>query len=81
MTDGKTAQPGTANVEGVTGGSIIGVLAGGPGAPTSMSSIDDIRVTDASIQLFDEANDAIWNIPKAQLAFRRMPSRRTCASR
>jgi len=70
VTDGKTGQ----EVQGVTGDSLIGVLAGGDtGAMTSMSSIDDIRVSEASIQLFDEANDAIWNIPEARLAFRRMP--------
>ncbi|HUR42627.1 MAG TPA: AsmA-like C-terminal domain-containing protein [Aestuariivirga sp.] len=75
VTDGKGGQqvPGAADVTGVTGTSLIGVLAGGPGTATSMSSIDDIRITDASIQLFDEANDAVWNIPEAQLAFRRMP--------
>ncbi len=68
--DGKTGQ----EVQGVTGDSLIAVLAGGDtGASTSMSSIDDIRVSEASIQLFDEANDAIWNIPDARLAFRRMP--------
>ncbi len=69
-TDGKAGQ----EIQGVTGDSLISVLAGGDtGAPTSMSSIDDIRVSEASIQLFDEANDAIWNIPEARLAFRRMP--------
>ncbi|MBC8038334.1 MAG: AsmA-like C-terminal domain-containing protein [Rhizobiales bacterium] len=74
VTNGKTGQQGVPEVEGVTGRSLIAVLAGGDtGAATSMSAIDDIRVSDASIKLFDEANDAIWNIPDAQLAFRRMP--------
>ncbi len=67
--DGKTDQ----RVSGA-GGSLIAVLAGGDGStPTSMSSIEDIRISEASIQLFDEANDAVWNIPDARLAFRRMP--------
>ncbi len=76
VSDGKTGQEaaGSAGVQGVTGGSLIEVLAGGDtGASTSMSSIEDIRVSEASIKLFDEANDAIWNIPDARLAFRRMP--------
>jgi hypothetical protein len=76
VADGKSGQQGPIEIEGVTGGSIIAVLAGAEGdtnAVTSMSAIDNIRITDASIQLFDEANDAIWNIPDAQLAFRRMP--------
>ena len=41
---------------------------GGP-----INSIATIRIADAEIRFYDEANDAIWNIPKAELVFQRMP--------
>jgi hypothetical protein len=56
------------------GAAIIEVLSGAPGeASGSMSSIETIRIADARIRFYDEANDAIWNIPKAELVFQRMP--------
>ncbi len=57
------------------GGTIIQVLSGDPGAAGggSMSSIETIRVADAEIRFYDEANDAIWHIPSAELVFQRMP--------
>ncbi|HUR43322.1 MAG TPA: DUF3971 domain-containing protein, partial [Aestuariivirga sp.] len=73
---GQTAAEGKTSADtvvGVTGDSLIGILAGGDSGSNSMSAIEDIRISGASIQLFDEANDAIWNIPAAELAFRRMP--------
>jgi hypothetical protein len=78
VTEGKTDQqlpePVVESPGGVSGGSLIDILAGGEAAgQTSISSIEDIRITEASIKLFDEANDAIWNAPDAELAFRRMP--------
>ena len=61
-------------VPDIKGGSLIDVLAGNkPEGETGISSIEDIRVSGAAITLFDEANNAIWNAPSAQLAFRRMP--------
>lgn len=41
---------------------------GGGGA-----SLQDIRVSGASIQLFDEANQANWFAPQADLSFKKMP--------
>lgn len=39
----------------------------------SIGSIETIRVADAEIRFYDEANDATWNIPKSELVFQRMP--------
>lgn len=56
------------------GAAIIEVLSGAPdGDEGSMSSIETIRIADARIRFFDVANDAIWNIPRAELVFQRMP--------
>lgn len=57
------------------GGALIEVLSGGDGATggSSISSIETIRVAEAEIRFYDEANDAIWNIPRAELVFQRMP--------
>ncbi len=52
--------------------SLIDILSGN-GAASSVSSLKDIRITDASIQLFDEANQSNWFAPEADLTFRRMP--------
>ena len=35
--------------------------------------VQTIRIADAAIKFYDEANDAIWDVPKAQLVFQRMP--------
>jgi hypothetical protein len=54
--------------------SIIRMLSGDPGEEGStFGSIETIRVADAAIKIYDEANDSIWDVPKADLAFRRMP--------
>ena len=56
------------------GAAIIEILSGDPGGgQSSISSIETIRVADAQIRFYDEANDAIWDIPKAELVFQRMP--------
>ena len=57
------------------GGAIIEILSGTPQTAKggSISSIETIRVADAEIRFYDEANDAIWNIPSAELVFQRMP--------
>ncbi len=52
--------------------SIIDVLSG-QGAGSAVSSLQDIRVTGASIQLFDEANQSNWFAPEADLTFKKMP--------
>jgi hypothetical protein len=53
--------------------SLIRILSGGGKGGGSISSIETIRVADAEIRFYDEANDSIWNIPKAELVFQRMP--------
>jgi hypothetical protein len=66
--DGPMGQPGA-------GAAIIEILSGNPAAEggQAISSIKTIRIADAEIRFYDEANDAIWNIPSAQLVFQRMP--------
>lgn len=39
----------------------------------AMGSIETIRIADAALRIYDEANDSIWEVPKAELVFRRMP--------
>ncbi len=73
---GKSDQPeGPGTVESEThGGWLIDALAGdGKDSAQPISSIEDIRVTEASIRLYDEANDSEWYAPSADLVFRRMP--------
>jgi len=57
------------------GAAIIEILSGSPAADggRSINSIETIRIADAQIRFYDEANDAIWNIPAAELVFQRMP--------
>ena len=58
-----------------TGAALIDILSGSPDAATGkpINSIETIRIADADIRFYDEANDAIWNIPSAELVFQRMP--------
>ena len=73
---GKSDQPeGPGTVESETrGGWLIDALSGGgDNSAQPISSIEDIRVTEASIRLYDEANDSEWYAPGADLVFRRMP--------
>jgi hypothetical protein len=61
-------------VPDIPGGSLIEVLAGSPkDGATGIGNMEDIRVSGASLTLYDEPNNAIWNAPQADLAFRRMP--------
>jgi Protein of unknown function/AsmA-like C-terminal region len=50
---------------------LIDILSGAGSG--SAASLEDIRVTEASIQLFDEANQSNWFAPEADLTFKRMP--------
>ncbi len=45
----------------------------GEGDGAGGASLQDIRVSGASIQLFDEANQANWFAPQADLTFKKMP--------
>ena len=51
--------------------SLIEILSG-TGEGSKATSLEDIRITGASIQLFDEANQANWFAPQADLTFKRM---------
>ena len=42
-------------------------------AASAVSSLEDIRISQASIQLFDEANQSNWFAPEADLTFKKMP--------
>ena len=64
--DGVTASP-TAN-----GAKLIALLDSRDGTET-LSTLQDIRITDASFTLYDEANASNWYAPKADLTFRKMP--------
>jgi len=55
------------------GGTVIDFLSGSEEASAAMASLDAILISDAVIQLVDEVNGTSWNIPKASLAFKRMP--------
>jgi hypothetical protein len=69
--DGKAdRQVPAAEVVPAEAGSIIDILAG-TGPQSALSSLGDIKVTEASIQLLDEANDATWYAPDADLQFKR----------
>lgn len=61
----------TAVLPEATAKSLIDVLSGNGGE--SGTSLEDIRITSASIQLFDEANQANWFAPQADLTFKKMP--------
>src|SRR4029079_1880406 len=53
------------------GSTVIDFLSGA--MPGAMASLDSILVSDAAIQLVDEINSTSLTIPKASLAFKRMP--------
>ena len=59
---------------GVSGTAIIDVLdGGGQASGAAINSIETIRISGAAIKFYDEANDSIWDVPQAELAFQRMP--------
>ncbi len=62
----------TALLPEATAQSLIDVLSGNSGGSRG-TSLQDIRITGASIQLFDEANQANWFAPQADLTFKKMP--------
>jgi hypothetical protein len=40
---------------------------------TAVSTLDTVKISNATLALFDEFNQARWNAPAANLVFRRMP--------
>ena len=74
--NGKSDQETTGPAAGdsIFGGALIAILAGDATAGDApINSVETIRVSGAQIKFYDEANDAIWDAPVAELAFRRMP--------
>lgn len=53
--------------------SLIDILAGTGETGPGIASLDEIEISRASVELYDEINDAIWSAPRADLTFRRMP--------
>lgn len=73
---GKSDQPASDPGQGseVSGDSLVNILSGGGDAgSTSIGSIERIKVSSASIRLYDEANNAVWQAPMAELTFNRKP--------
>ena len=56
-----------------TGGGRILDLLGVRDGKGALANLEDIKITRASLQFFDEANDATWNAPRADMTFRRTP--------
>ena len=54
-----------------SGAALLDILAGD--TEGLLGGIQSIRVSGADISLFDESNDALWNAPGAELAFKKMP--------
>jgi hypothetical protein len=48
------------------------LLSSGEGT-TAVSTLDAVKVSNATLTMFDEFNQASWNAPSANLVFRRMP--------
>ncbi len=70
--DQETAATALQPAGGIT--SLIRILSASDGdASGTISTIQTIRVADAQIKFYDEANDSIWDVPKADLVFQRMP--------
>ena len=57
----------------VSGGRILELLdAGGSGG--SLSRLTEVRLSRAVLNVYDEANDITWQVPRADFAFRRVAS-------
>ena len=64
----------------ISGSRILELLdAGGTGG--SLSKLEEVRISRADLKLYDEANNATWRAPQADLAFRRVPSGFVIASK
>ncbi|NMD08552.1 MAG: hypothetical protein GYA66_11305, partial [Phyllobacteriaceae bacterium] len=56
-----------------TGGSRILDLLGARGNGGALGNLDDIKITRASVNFYDEANGATWVSPRTDMSFRRTP--------
>jgi hypothetical protein len=59
--------------EGTTSGAKLIELLDSRGNQNSVSSLQSIRITQASLNIFDDANAANWYAPSADLTFQKMP--------
>ncbi len=57
----------------VSGAKILELL-DGSGTQGSLSKLEEVRLSRGTLRLYDEANDATWLAPRADLAFRRVAS-------
>ena len=71
MTVGKRSE--TAASPMVSGTKILELLDSG-GENGTLSKLEEVRLSRGSFKLYDEANDATWIAPRADLAFRRVAS-------
>jgi hypothetical protein len=69
-TDGST---GDSNKPLVSGSRIMELLDAG-GKTGSLASLTEVRLSRAVLNVYDEANDTTWLVPRADLAFRRVAS-------
>jgi hypothetical protein len=59
---------------GLSGSVLLQLLSGSAEhSASSISAIETIRIADAQITILDQVNDAVWDIPQAELVFQRMP--------
>jgi Protein of unknown function/AsmA-like C-terminal region len=57
----------------VSGSRILELLDAG-GETGSLSKLQEVRISRAVLKVYDEANDATWQVPRADFAFRRVSS-------
>jgi archaellin len=57
----------------VSGARILELLDSG-GATGTLANLEEVRLSRGVVKLYDEANDATWEAPRADLAFRRTAS-------
>jgi hypothetical protein len=72
-TDVGGTNAGQAQKQLISGSKILELL-DAEGAVGSLSKLQEVRLSRGSVQLYDEANDATWSAPRAELAFRRTAS-------
>ena len=68
----RVAAPDQATLNQTSGAKLISILDEHSDG-NSLSALDDIRITNASLSVFDDANAANWFAPNADLTFRKMP--------
>jgi hypothetical protein len=70
---GKTEQVGAAAPASQNSGARLLQIFDQHDASNTLSALDDIRITDAELNFYDDANAASWFAPKADLTFQKKP--------